>query len=185
MAQGHEEGENSFECFLAGCFCRFLLRPSSLRVSHGLIKFPTFSPIAVGNTDYLSRSSYWDRSSNVAFLAIVSVATIAWVGTYAVPIFFRLTMREEDFKPGPFSLGRWSKPMCAISLLYILYTMAIFMAPNLYPVTVANLNYGPIGENRFALILPGVALSAILTHCGNCFVAQLSVPLCFWPSCGG
>ena len=65
-----------------------------------------------------------------------------------MPIFFRLTMREEDFKPGPFSLGKWSKPMCCVSLSYILYTMAIFMAPNLFPVTTTNLNYGPIGKTH-------------------------------------
>ena len=91
-------------------------------------------------------------SSNVAFLAIVSVATVAWVGTYAVPIFFRLTMREADFKAGPFSLGMASKPMCVVSLVYILYTMAIFMAPNIFPVTCQNLNYGPIGKT---LLFPG------------------------------
>ncbi|CAI5465122.1 unnamed protein product [Closterium sp. Yama58-4] len=53
-----------------------------------------------------------DDSSTFHF--ITSLATVAWVGSYAVPIFFRLIQRDEDFEPGAFSLahyvghsGRW------------------------------------------------------------------------------
>ncbi|CAI5532812.1 unnamed protein product, partial [Closterium sp. Naga37s-1] len=41
------------------------------------------------------------------FSAITSLATVAWVGGYAVPIFFRLIQREEDFEPGPFYLSKY------------------------------------------------------------------------------
>ncbi|CAI7828616.1 unnamed protein product, partial [Closterium sp. NIES-54] len=44
-----------------------------------------------------------DDSSTFHF--ITSLATVAWVGSYAVPIFFRLIQSDEDFEPGAFSLA--------------------------------------------------------------------------------
>eukprot|EP00897_Mesotaenium_endlicherianum_P002642 jgi/Mesen1/2405/ME000157S01537 len=82
--------------------------------------------------------------STVAFNAIASVATTAWVGTYGVAILFRLVMKDENFKRGPFHLGAFSKPIGVLSLAYIVYTMVIFMVPLTYPVTWNNFNYGPI-----------------------------------------
>eukprot|EP00850_Spirogloea_muscicola_P010552 SM000062S19938 [mRNA] locus=s62:499844:503705:- [translate_table: standard] len=93
--------------------------------------------------------------TTVAFNAIVSVATIAWVGTYGVPIFFRLILPNEDFNRGPFHLGAFSKPLCFISLCYIVYTCGIFMVPLTYPVTWNNYNYGPIASG---LVLAGALL---------------------------
>ncbi|PRQ26627.1 putative amino acid/polyamine transporter I, amino acid permease/ SLC12A domain-containing protein [Rosa chinensis] len=61
--------------------------------------------------------------------AIVSISTIGWVGGYAVPIFARLVMAEENFKPGPFYLGRASRPVCLVAFLWICYTCSVFLLP--------------------------------------------------------
>ena len=37
---------------------------------------------------------------DVVYNAIVSLSIIGWVGSYAIPIFARLVMAEEHFKPG-------------------------------------------------------------------------------------
>ncbi|XP_065636956.1 amino-acid permease BAT1 homolog [Quercus suber] len=81
---------------------------------------------------------------NVIFTAILSISTVGWVGSYAVPIFARLVMDEKHFTPGPFYLGRASKPVCLISFIYICYTCAAFLLPTLYPLRWDTFNYAPI-----------------------------------------
>ncbi|GMY06667.1 amino-acid permease BAT1 homolog [Fagus crenata] len=90
----------------------------------------------------------------VIFTAIVSISTIGWVGAYAIPIFARLVMDEKNFRPGPFYLGRASRPVCLISFLYIFYTCSIFLLPTLYPLRWDTFNYAPVAV--------GLALALIL-----------------------
>ena len=91
---------------------------------------------------------------NVIFTAILSISTVGWVGSYAVPIFARLVMDEKHFTPGPFYLGRASKPVCLISFIYICYTCAAFLLPTLYPLRWDTFNYAPIAISvALALIL--------------------------------
>ncbi|KAL4596135.1 hypothetical protein ACB092_12G142400 [Castanea dentata] len=91
---------------------------------------------------------------NVIFTAILSISTVGWVGSYAVPIFARLVMDEKHFTPGPFYLGRASKPVCFIAFIYICYTCAAFLLPTLYPIRWDTFNYAPIAISvALALIL--------------------------------
>lgn len=81
---------------------------------------------------------------DVIFTAIISISTIGWVGGYAIPIFARLIMKEENFKPGPFYLGRTSRPICLIAFLWICYTCSAFLLPTLYPIKWNTFNYAPV-----------------------------------------
>ncbi|VAH47927.1 unnamed protein product [Triticum turgidum subsp. durum] len=81
---------------------------------------------------------------NVVFTAITSIATIGWVGGYAVPIFARMVMREEDFRPGPFYLRGASRPVCLVAFLWICYTCSVFLLPTVYPIKMDTFNYAPI-----------------------------------------
>lgn len=81
---------------------------------------------------------------NVIFSAIISISTIGWVGGYAVPIFARLVMAEEKFKPGPFYLGKARRPVCLVAFLWICYTCSAFLLPTLYPIKWDNFNYAPV-----------------------------------------
>ena len=81
---------------------------------------------------------------NVVYTAIISISTIGWVGGYAVPVFARLVMDEKKFKPGPFYLGRASRPVCLIAFLYICYTCSVFLLPTLYPLKWDTFNYAPV-----------------------------------------
>lgn len=81
---------------------------------------------------------------NVVFTAITSICTIGWVGGYAVPIFARMVMEEKNFKPGPFYLGKASRPICLIAFLWICYTCSVFLLPTLYPITWDTFNYAPV-----------------------------------------
>lgn len=92
--------------------------------------------------------------SNVAFTAIMSISTVGWVGGYAVPIFARIVMNENDFKPGPFYLGRARRPINLIAFLWICYTCSVFLLPTLYPITWDTFNYSPVAL--------GIGLSVIM-----------------------
>ncbi|KAA8546444.1 hypothetical protein F0562_002817 [Nyssa sinensis] len=91
---------------------------------------------------------------NVIFSAIISISTIGWVGGYAVPIFARMVMAEENFKPGPFYLGRARRPVCLVAFLWICYTCSAFLLPTLYPIAWDTFNYAPVAL--------GVALTSIM-----------------------
>ncbi|BBG95582.1 alpha/beta-Hydrolases superfamily protein [Prunus dulcis] len=91
---------------------------------------------------------------DVVFTAILSVSTIGWVGSYAVPIFARLVMAEDNFKPGPFYLGRARRPVCLVAFLWICYTCSIFLLPTSYPLRWKTFNYAPIALSvALALIM--------------------------------
>ncbi|KAK9162373.1 hypothetical protein Syun_003275 [Stephania yunnanensis] len=91
---------------------------------------------------------------NVIFTAITSISTVGWVGGYAVPIFARMVMDEKNFKPGPFYLGKASRPICLVAFLWICYTCSAFLLPTLYPIKWNNFNYAPVAL--------GIALSLIM-----------------------
>ncbi|KAL0917773.1 hypothetical protein M5K25_012860 [Dendrobium thyrsiflorum] len=82
---------------------------------------------------------------NVVFTAITSICTVGWVGGYSIPIFARMIMAEKNFNPGPFYLGRASRPICLVAFLWICYTCSVFLLPTSYPIKFDTFNYAPIG----------------------------------------
>lgn len=91
---------------------------------------------------------------DVVFTAITSICTIGWVGGYAVPIFARMIIKSENFKPGPFHLGQASRWVCLIAFMWICYTCVIFLLPTSYPIRLETFNYAPVAL--------GVVLSIIM-----------------------
>jgi amino acid permease (GABA permease) len=81
--------------------------------------------------------------SHTAFTAIVSVNVVGLFLAYAVPVFLRLRL-GADFQPGPWHLGRWSRPIGWISVIWILLSSVLFMLPQASPITVDSFNYAPI-----------------------------------------
>jgi len=80
--------------------------------------------------------------SHTAFTAIVSVNVVGLFLAYAVPIYLRL--RLSDFERGPWHLGRWSKPVGAVAVVWILVSNVLFMLPHASPITPTTFNYAPI-----------------------------------------
>ncbi|MFF4959901.1 amino acid permease [Streptomyces sp. NPDC001222] len=81
--------------------------------------------------------------SHTAFTAIVSVNVVGLFLAYAVPIFLRLRLGAE-FHPGPWQLGRWSRPVGVVAVAWILLSSVLFMLPQASPITVDSFNYAPI-----------------------------------------
>ncbi|MGW1161806.1 amino acid permease [Streptomyces sp. NPDC002513] len=81
--------------------------------------------------------------SHTAFTAIVSVNVVGLFLAYAVPIFLRLRL-GADFRPGPWHLGRWSRPVGVVAVAWVLLSSVLFMLPQASPITIDSFNYAPI-----------------------------------------
>jgi amino acid transporter len=86
--------------------------------------------------------------NSVAFFAIVSVSVVAIYIAYVLPTFTRLLSR--DFQPGPWNLGRWSKLIGWVAVVWVAFISILFLLPQATPITDkngiiwANVNYAPI-----------------------------------------
>ena len=84
-----------------------------------------------------------------AYVAVTSIATIGLYIAYVLPIFLR--QFSTDFKPGPWHLGAWSRPLGWIAVIWVVFISVLFMLPtvNLGALPagvspVANFNYTPV-----------------------------------------
>lgn len=60
----------------------------------------------------------------------VSRASVIGLYTsYAAPIFLRITSGRNKLEPGPFSLGRWSTPIGAISVSWVTFIVIMLLFP--------------------------------------------------------
>jgi len=62
-----------------------------------------------------------------AYSAMVALSTIALYASYGLPILF--ARRAAQRLSGPWTLGRWSKPLNAAALLWIAFCMVLFVLP--------------------------------------------------------
>jgi amino acid transporter len=100
-------------------------------------------------------SLYQSSNVSVAFFAIVSIGTVGLYIAYALPIFLRLRA-GSDFHPGPWTLGRWGRPVAAIAVVWVAFITILFFSPAFYPwLTLVNFNWaGP----AFLLLMGAIFL---------------------------
>jgi amino acid transporter len=82
--------------------------------------------------------------STTAYTAIVSMNVVGITPAYAIPIYLRLRNHGGRFVPGPWHLGRWSKPIGWTAVIWVAFVTVLFCLPAVYPVTVDTFNYAPI-----------------------------------------
>ncbi|MGA2836408.1 MAG: amino acid permease [Acidimicrobiales bacterium] len=106
-------------------------------------------------------SLYQVGNYSVAFFAIVAIGTIGLYVAYGIPIFLRLRA-GDSFEPGPWNLGRWSKPIGYIAVIWVVVIAILFVSPSFYPwTTAANFNWaGPVFVAVMAAVLIWYAVSA-------------------------
>jgi amino acid transporter len=78
-----------------------------------------------------------------AYAAVTSIAVIGLYIAYVLPTFLRLR-QGDDFEPGPWNLGRWSRPIGIIAVTWVAFITVLFMLPTASPVTSLNFNYTPL-----------------------------------------
>jgi len=78
-----------------------------------------------------------------AYAAVTSIAVIGLYIAYVIPTLLRLFLGNE-FRRGPWHLGRWSIPIGCIAVVWVAFITVLFMLPQLSPITLETFNYAPI-----------------------------------------
>jgi amino acid transporter len=92
--------------------------------------------------------------SAVAYAAVTSIAVIGLYVAYVAPVFLRLRAGKR-FEPGPWTLGRWSRPVGILATLWVVFIFVLFMLPQFQPIDINTFNYTPV---VFAVVLGGAAI---------------------------
>ncbi|MEU8825530.1 amino acid permease [Streptomyces sp. NPDC048636] len=81
--------------------------------------------------------------SETAYGAVTAINVIGITPAYAIPIFLRLRAGDR-FRPGPWHLGRWSKPVGWVAVVWVACVTVLFCLPQSSPVTVGSMNYASL-----------------------------------------
>ncbi|KAG0066169.1 hypothetical protein BGZ89_007553 [Linnemannia elongata] len=94
---------------------------------------------------------FWGNS--VAFQWISSLGCITANISFIVPLCMRLTHEGSlHFIPGNFNLGRFSKPLHILSIVWLTFLSLALTLPSTIPVTKNNFNYAPVVLTILAII---------------------------------
>jgi amino acid transporter len=93
--------------------------------------------LAAGGAFVLGLPYLWNAT---AYAAVTSIAVIGLYIAYVLPTFLRLR-QGDSFEPGPWQLGRWSRPIGTIAVIWVVFITILFMLPTASPITSANFNY--------------------------------------------
>jgi amino acid transporter len=91
--------------------------------------------------------AYW-KGSLTAYFAVTAIAVIGLYIAYVLPTFLRLRAGDA-FKPGPWNLGKWSKPVGYVAVIWTVFICIMLMMPQLSPgglglKKIDALNYAPV-----------------------------------------
>ena len=78
--------------------------------------------------------------NSAAYAAVTSIAVIGLYIAYVTPTFLRLR-QGESFQRGPWHLGRWSRPIGIIAVVWVVFITILFMLPTANPITAKDFNY--------------------------------------------
>ncbi|EPQ55770.1 APC amino acid permease [Gloeophyllum trabeum ATCC 11539] len=93
--------------------------------------FVCFSSIALGLLAFAGEG---------AIDAVFAIGVVALYVAYAIPIMARF-LGENEYKPGPFSLGIFSLPVAVISVVWMAFMGIVFLFPTSPQTDVADMNY--------------------------------------------
>jgi len=71
---------------------------------------------------------------------VTSIAVIGLYIAYGIPILLRLRA-GDSFQRGPWHLGRWSRPVGTIAVIWIGIIAILFVLPTTVPITLSSFNY--------------------------------------------
>jgi len=81
--------------------------------------------------------------STVAYAAVTSIAVIGLYIAYVTPVFLRLRAGSA-FQPGPWQLGRWSRPIGIVATIWVVFISILFLLPQATPLNLSTFNYTPV-----------------------------------------
>ncbi|KAF5370023.1 hypothetical protein D9758_001161 [Tetrapyrgos nigripes] len=68
--------------------------------------------------------------SEAALTSLAGASVIGLYSSYTVPIFLSIIGGRERIVPGPFDLGRWSKPIGAIAVAWVCFIIVMLLFPS-------------------------------------------------------
>ncbi|MFM9493691.1 amino acid permease [Streptomyces galilaeus] len=81
--------------------------------------------------------------SPAAYGAITAINAVGMIPAYGIPVY--LALRKGDhYKPGPWTLGRWRRPVGGIAVAYVVVITVIFCLPQSAPITPESFNYAGV-----------------------------------------
>ncbi|WP_328939283.1 amino acid permease [Streptomyces tauricus] len=92
--------------------------------------------------------------SPTAYFAITAINVVGITPSYAIPIYLKLRAGDR-FQPGPWNLGRFSKPLGWIAVAYVAVLVVVICLPQTSPITPTTFNYAPI-TLAAALLFAGI-----------------------------
>lgn len=91
--------------------------------------------------------------SDAVLGALFSLTATGLYASYVIPIFLRVTVSRDTFKPLEYNLGSWSVPIAWLSVCWGAFMVAVLCLPQSAPMNqLSNLNYS------------GPALGAVLLY---------------------
>ncbi|GGS30894.1 amino acid transporter [Actinokineospora fastidiosa] len=96
--------------------------------------------LAAGGAFVLGLPYLWNET---AYAAVTSIAVIGLYIAYVLPTLLRLRQGDR-FEAGPWSLGRWSRPVGIVAVVWVGFITVLFMLPQVSPVTAETFNYTPV-----------------------------------------
>jgi len=96
--------------------------------------------LAAGGALILGLPYLWNA---VAYGAVTAIATIGLYVAYVIPTYLRLR-QGENFKRGPWHLGRWSYVVGWIAVAWVVIIFFLFMLPQFGPINLNTFNYACI-----------------------------------------
>ena len=80
--------------------------------------------------------------STQTIVAIFNITAPALDLSYiAVILAHRVYEHRVPFIAGPYTMGRWSIPVNAVAIIWVLFISVVLFCPPIRPVTAANMNY--------------------------------------------
>lgn len=74
--------------------------------------------------------------------AVFNICAPALDMSYATVVLARnIYAHRIEFRPGPYTLGMWQKPINAVTCTWVLFISIVLLFPTVRPVTALNMNY--------------------------------------------
>ncbi|KIW15208.1 hypothetical protein PV08_05253 [Exophiala spinifera] len=100
--------------------------------------------------------------SSEALQAFFSGSSVSGATAYLMPVLMRCIYEDNpDYAPGPFSLGRWSRPVRWIAVVWTVFTVPIFAFPRTPNPNIHTFNWSSVFYcGLLALVVPWYFLRA-------------------------
>jgi amino acid transporter len=89
---------------------------------------PSNAVILIVFLAFLLAAPAWSGNTLFVYAAVTSVATIGLYVAYILPVILRFRA-GDSFESGPWSLGRWYKPLNIIAMIWVLFISILFIMP--------------------------------------------------------